>query len=102
MRLGVNRTPSMTRRAGSETLVTGMEVLPFASLTWPAGPAFVVVVVVVGVVVVVVEPVVLVVLDVVVLVEPVVVELDVESVVLDVDVDSARGPSGPALPALAK
>jgi len=28
---GVKRTPSMTRRAGSVTLVTGIEILPLAS-----------------------------------------------------------------------
>lgn len=92
----------MISRAGGETLVTGIEVLPFASLICPAGPAAVVGVAVEdvdGAVVVgaVVE------LDVVlVLVEPVVLELEVESVVLDVDVESAAGASGPALPALAK
>src|SRR3954468_7461022 len=100
-RLGVNRTPSMTRRAGSTTLETGIEVRPLASLICPAGPVSGVVVVVddvvvvVGVVVV-VEPVVLVL--VLVLVESV----DVDPVVLEVDVESAAGASGPALPVLAK
>src|SRR3954465_1007484 len=37
-RLGVNRTPSMMRRAGNTTLETGIEVRPLASLICPAGP----------------------------------------------------------------
>src|SRR3954447_14606547 len=100
-RLGVNRTPSMTRRAGNTTLETGIEVRPLASLICPAGPLSAVVVVVddvvvvVGVVVV-VEPVVL------VLVLVLVVSVDVDPVVLEVDVESAASASGPALPALAK
>jgi hypothetical protein len=90
----------MTRRAGSDTLVTGIDVFPLASLIWPAGPVSVVAVDdVVGAVVVGAALVELVVL---VLVDPVVLELEVESVVLDVDVESAAGASGPALPALAK
>jgi hypothetical protein len=93
----------MTRRAGNTTLETGIEVRPLASLICPAGPlsgdVVVVddVVVVVGVVVV-VEPVVLVLVLVLVLV----VSVDVDPVVLEVDVESAAGASGPALPALAK
>jgi hypothetical protein len=87
----------MIRRAGKDTLVTGIEIFPFDSRIWPSGPAGVVVVVVLGVDVD-VEPVVLV----VELVELVELEVDlvVESVLLVVV--SARTPSGPAKPALAK
>jgi hypothetical protein len=96
----------MTRRAGSTTLVTGIDVFPLASLICPSGPEVVVVVVVVVVVGVDVDVVLVVVLvdvdvdvelDVELLVEPV----DVESVV-PVVVVSANGLSGPAVPALAK
>jgi hypothetical protein len=93
-------TLSITSRVGSVTLVTGIDVLPLASLIWPSGPDVVVVVDVVGVVV-------LVVLDVDVLVEAVDVvvdvlvdPVDVDPVVLEVVV-SANGLSGPAAPALA-
>jgi hypothetical protein len=94
---GVKRTLSMTRRAGSTTLVTGIEILPFARRIWPSGPdvVVVVVVVVVGVDVDVVLVVVL------VEVESLVEAVDVESVV-PVVVVSADGLSGPAVPALAK
>jgi hypothetical protein len=88
---GVKRTLSMIRRAGSATLVAGIEILPFASLIWPAGPEAVVVVVVVvaGTVIVVVA--VLVDVDVEVLVE-LDVELLVDSVdVVPVEVESASG-----------
>jgi hypothetical protein len=102
-RLGVNRTPSITRRAGSATLETGIDVLPFASLICPAG-SFDVVVVLVDVVVVVGA-----VVEVVAFVEVVVlvllVSVDVEPVVVEpvvLDVVSASAPSGPAVPALAK
>jgi hypothetical protein len=89
----------MTSRAGSETLVTGIEIFPLPSLIWPSGPAGVVVVVVVvdGVEVdVELDVVVVVLLDVELDVEPV----EVESVL--VDVESARTLNGPAVPALAK
>jgi hypothetical protein len=98
----LNFTLSMISRAGSETLVIGIDVLPFARRIWPSGPDGVVVVVVVAVVVGVdVDVVVPVevddeVLDVELVVEPVEVELVL------VDVVSANGPSGPAKPALAK
>jgi hypothetical protein len=98
--LGVKCTLSMTSRAGSATLVTGIEIFPLASLIWPSGPAGVVVVVVV----VVVDGVeVDVELDVVVVLLGV--ELDVELVEVEsvlVDVESARTLNGPAVPALAK
>jgi hypothetical protein len=100
--LGVKWMLSIRSRAGSVTLVTGIDVFPFASLIWPSGPA---VVVVVGVEVDVVVVVVLVDVDVDVLVE-FEVELLVESVELEpvvtVVVESASGLSGPAAPALAK
>jgi len=103
-RPGLNLMLSMISRAGSETLVTGIDVLPFARRIWPSGPDGVVVVVVVAVVVGV---------DVDVLVEvevdDEVLEVDVELVVEPVEVESvlvdvvsANGPSGPAKPALAK
>jgi hypothetical protein len=97
--LGVKCTLSMTSRAGSVTLVTGIEIFPFASRICPSGPDVVVVgvLVVVGDVVEVELVVVLVVDDVV----GVVVLVDVESVVL-LDVVSASTLSGPAKPALAK
>ena len=99
--LGVKCTLSITRRAGSATLDTGIEIFPFESRIWPSGPAGVVVVVAVVVVVGVdvdVE------LDVVVLVV-LLVELDVELVDVEsvlVEVESARTLNGPAVPALAK
>lgn len=99
---GVKCTPSMIRRAGNTTLVTGIEILPLASRIWPSGPDGVVVVVAVLVVVVAgvdvdveLEVVVVVELDVELEVEPV----DVEPVLLVV---SASTLSGPAKPALAK
>jgi hypothetical protein len=92
----------MTSRAGSTTLVTGIEILPLLSRICPSGPDGVVVVAVVVVVVVdgvdvdvELEVVVVVELDVELEVEPV----EVESVLLVV---SARTLSGPAKPALAK
>jgi hypothetical protein len=86
----------MTSRAGSTTLVTGIEILPLASRICPSGPDGVVVAVVVVVVVEGVDvELEVVVLDVELEVEPV----DVESVLLVV---SARTLSGPAKPALAK
>jgi hypothetical protein len=99
--LGVKCTLSMTSRAGSATLVTGIEIFPLPSLIWPSGPAGVVVVVVVVVVDgvevdVELDVVVVVLLD---------VELDVELVEVKsvlVDVESARTLNGPAVPALAK
>src|SRR5207244_7513277 len=36
--LGVKLTSETTSRCGALTLVTGIEVLPSASLIWPAGP----------------------------------------------------------------
>jgi hypothetical protein len=96
----VKCTLSITRRAGSTTLVTGIEIFPLASLICPSGPEAVVVVVelVVDVVVGVEVDV-----DVDVDVEPV----DVESVLVEVesvlvDVESASTLNGPAVPALAK
>ena len=83
-------TLSITSRAGSATLVTGIEILPLASLICPSGPDAVVVVVELVVVVVGVE------VDVDVELE--VVALDVELV----DVESASTLNGPAAPALAK
>ena len=100
--LGENRTPSTTRRAGSETLVTGIDVLPLASLICPSGPEAAVVV---GVVVVVTEVVVGAVVVEIVLVSVDVDSVEVDPVVLDVVVAvvvSAAGPSGLPLPTLAK
>ncbi|MFL5952079.1 MAG: hypothetical protein ACJ74M_10795 [Gaiellaceae bacterium] len=100
---GVKCTLSMISRAGRTTLVTGIETLPLARRICPSGPAGVVVVVVVVAVVVDDGVDVDVELEVVV-----VVELDVELEVVPVDVESvllvvsARTPSGPAKPALAK
>jgi hypothetical protein len=100
-RPGLNFTLSMISRAGSETLVIGIDVLPFARRIWPSGPDGVVVVVVVAVVVGVdVDVVVPVEVDEVLDVELVVEPVEVESVL--VDVVSAKGLSGPAKPALAK
>jgi hypothetical protein len=97
---GTKWTLSITSRFGSETLVTGIDVLPLASRICPSGPAGVVVVATVDVVdgvevEVELEVVVVVELD----VELAVVPVDVESVLLVV---SARTLSGPAKPALAK
>src|SRR4051812_39354772 len=99
---GVKCTLSMISRAGRTTLVTGIETLPSARRICPSGPAGVVVVVAV-----VVDDGVEVEVD-VELEVVVVVELDVELEVVPVDVESvllvvsARTPSGPAKPALAK
>jgi hypothetical protein len=95
---GTKWTLSITRRFGSETLVTGIEVLPLARRICPSGP----VVVVVGVVVLVelVEVEVDVLVDVEDDVELLVESVDVEPVVLDVVV-SASGLNAPAAPALA-
>lgn len=98
--LGVKCTLSITSRAGSTTLVTGIEIFPLASLIWPSGPDAVVVVELV-VVVVGVDVDVDVELDVVLLV---VVVLEVEPVDVEpvlVEVESARRLNGPAVPALA-
>jgi hypothetical protein len=90
---------SITRRAGSATLVIGIDVFPLASRICPSGPdVVVVVVVVVGVDVDIVLVVVLVDVELEVDVELLVESVDVESVV----VVSANGLSGPAVPALAK
>ncbi len=97
---GTKWTLSITSRFGSDTLATGIDVLPLASRICPSGP----VVVVGAVVVVLVE---LVEVDVEVLVdveddvELLVESVDVEPVVLDVVV-SANGLSVPATPALAR
>jgi len=97
---GVKCTLSITSRAGSATLVTGIEIFPLASLICPAGPDAVVVVV--GLVVVVgVE----VDVEVEVEVEVVLLLLDVEPVEVEsvlVDVESASRLSGPVAPALAR
>ena len=89
---------SITRRAGSTTLVIGIDVFPLASRICPSGPDVVVVVVVVGVDVDLVLVVVLVDVELELDVELLVESVDVESVV----VVSANGLSGPAVPALAK
>ena len=96
--LGVKCTPSITRRAGGVTLVTGIEIFPLASLICPSGPDAVVVVVelvvVVGVDV-----------DVEVELEVVLLVLDVELVEVEsapVDVESASTLNGPVAPALAR
>jgi hypothetical protein len=95
---GVKCTLSITSRAGSTTLVTGIEIFPLASLICPSGPDAVVVVVELVVVVVGVEVDVEVELDVVVVLDVELVE--VESVL--VDVESASTFNGPAAPALAR
>jgi hypothetical protein len=89
----------MTSRAGSATLVTGIEILPLANLICPSGPDAVVVVVELVVVVVGMD------VDADVDVELEVVLLDVELVEVEsvlVDVESASKLNGPADPALAK
>jgi hypothetical protein len=97
----VKCTPSITSRAGGTTLVTGIEILPLASLICPSGPDAVVVVVELVVVVGVdVDVEVEVELEVVLLVLDDVDPVEVESV-LD-DVESASTLNGPADPALAK
>jgi hypothetical protein len=96
---GVKCTLSITSLAGSATLVTGIEILPLASLICPSGPDAVVVVVELVVVVVGVE------VDVDVDDELGVVVLDVELVDVEsvlVEVESASTLNGPAAPALAK